>query len=348
MGCDSHTMDHSNRVRRQDGEMTYRDALKILENWPRTSLVNEPTPLVPALNLTQDLGLEVPILIKMDGETGFGLGGNKTRKLEFVLAPDRLDGVTHIITCGGVQSNHCRLTVAAAARLGLPCTLVLSGRAPEEPTGNALLHRLFGAALRPVAEREDRAPMMETVAAEVREAGGHALIVPLGASTPLGCLGYARAAVELNSQIPRSDGATWVFVSASSCGTFAGLVLGFALLERDDIRVVGVSPDVQESEIHEVTDALVSGSSALLGLASTAPTAEVLCTGDYIGGGYGVETPESVEAARMFAQREGVVLEQAYTAKVAAALIDWCRDGRIAPGETAVLWHTGGYPTVFA
>jgi 1-aminocyclopropane-1-carboxylate deaminase/D-cysteine desulfhydrase-like pyridoxal-dependent ACC family enzyme len=283
----------------------------------------------------------------MDGETGFALGGNKTRKLEFELAPDRLEGVTRIVTCGGVHSNHCRLTVAAAARLGLPCTLVLSGEAPSNPTGNALLHSLFGADIRRVPERGDRPPMMAKVAEEVGAAGGRALVVPLGASTPLGCLGYARAAVELHGQLPASGRTHWVFVSASSCGTFAGLLLGFALLEREDIRVVGVSPDVPESEIREVTGELLSGASALLGLEIGAKDVEVLCTEAYIGSGYGIETPESKEAETLFARREGVILEQAYTAKVGAALIDWSRTGRVASGEGIVFLHTGGYPTVF-
>jgi L-cysteate sulfo-lyase len=327
--------------------MTYTEALKKLASWPRTSLVREPTPLIPALNLANDLGITGSLLLKMDAETGFALGGNKTRKLEFALAPDRLDGVTHVITCGGVHSNHCRLTVAATARLGLPCTLVLSGEAPDQPTGNALLHRLLGAEIRMVPGHADRIPMMEAIAAEIHRTGGRALIVPLGASTPLGCLGYARAAVEFHAQRPPAGRTTWVFVSASSCGTFAGLVLGFALLKRDDIRVVGVSPDVSESEIREVTGSLVSGAAALLGLESEAVSVEPLCTGDYIGGGYGIPTPESEEAAQLFARREGVFLEQAYTAKVGAALIDWCRAGRVSPNQDAVFWHTGGYPTLF-
>ncbi len=328
--------------------MTYTAALEKLASWPRTSLVREPTPLVPAPNLSRDLGLGAPLLLKMDGETGFALGGNKTRKLEFELAPSRLEGVTHLITCGGVHSNHCRLTVAAAARLGLPCTLVLNGTAPMEPTGNALLQRLFGAEIRMVAGRAERTPMMHSIAEEIREAGGGALIVPLGASTPLGCLGYARAAVELDTQLPRSGRTQWIFVSASSCGTFAGLVLGFALLEREDIRVVGVSPDVPESEIREVTGRLVSGACALLGLETDSVATELLCTGDYIGDGYGIATPESLEAAALFARREGVLLEQAYTAKVGAALIDWSRTGRIGASDGSIFWHTGGYPTVFS
>ena len=178
------------------------DPLARLRQWPRLRLATLPTRLAQAPHLQAALGPGTPeILLKMDAETGFGLGGNKVRKLEFELGEDRLDGVTHLITTGGPQSNHCRITAAAAAHLGLKCILVVNGDEPPRPTGNALLHRLFGAEIRTVASREARAGAMADAAREVEGAGGRARVVPLGASTPLGTLGYALAAAELASDL---------------------------------------------------------------------------------------------------------------------------------------------------
>ncbi|MBW3535590.1 MAG: pyridoxal-phosphate dependent enzyme [Gemmatimonadetes bacterium] len=191
---------------------------------PRTPLANLPTPLLPARRLAASLDGRPEVLVKMDAETGFALGGNKVRKLEHELSPERLEGVTCLVTAGGPQSNHCRVTAAAAARLGLRCVLVVNGPPPAgPPRGNALLHRLFGAEIHVVEDRALRAPTMEDVARREAEAGGRALVVPLGASTPVGALGYARAAAELDAQLPADGRPVWVFVASSSCGTLGGL-----------------------------------------------------------------------------------------------------------------------------
>jgi 1-aminocyclopropane-1-carboxylate deaminase/D-cysteine desulfhydrase-like pyridoxal-dependent ACC family enzyme len=286
----------------------------------------------------------------MDAETSFGLGGNKARKLEFELAPPRLEGTTCVITCGGPQSNHSRLTAAAAARLGLRCILVVNGDIPDPPTGNAYLHQLLGAEIHPVDTREQRDPAMAEVAAEVEASGGKAIVIPLGASTPLGALGYVRAAVEIVEQwqaLPPT-GTTWIFVSASSCGTYAGLALGFALLGQTDVRLVGVSPDVTVEEIEDLTANLCHGSAELLGTSVSLPPDLLMPTADYIGDGYGIPTDRSTEATSLLARTEGVLLDPVYTAKTAAAMLDWARTGRVPKGDRLVLWHTGGYPTAFA
>ncbi len=322
-----------------------------LREWPRTSFVREPTPLIEAPNLAQALGrAPADVLLKMDAESGFGLGGNKARKLEFELAPDRLEGATHVITCGGPQSNHARLTAAAAARLGLKCVLVINGDTSPPYKGNAYLHRLFGAEIRPVTSQKDREPTMARIAAEVEAGGGRAIVIPLGASTPLGSLGYARAAAEIDVQLrdhPHS-GYTWIFVSASSCGTYAGLALGFTLLERTDVKLVGVSPDIDLEEILDLTEGIVSRAGRLLG--APLPILEGLLhpTGDYVGPGYGIHSEASEEATAAFGSTEGVLLDPAYTAKTAAAMLDWARSGRIPQEDRMVLWHTGGYPAALA
>ena len=327
------------------------EVLARLQEWPRNSFVREPTPLLQAPNLAHALGRKPSdVLLKMDAETSFGLGGNKARKLEFELASPRLEGTTCIITCGGPQSNHSRLTAAAAARLGLRCILVVNGDIPDPRTGNAYLHELFGAETHPVDTREDRDPAMAEVAAEVEANGGKAIVIPLGASTPLGALGYVRAAIEIVDQLHElpPTGTTWVFVSASSCGTYAGLALGFALLERADVRLVGVSPDVDIEEIRDLTESLCQGAAELLSTSVSVPPSLLIPTADYIGEGYGIPTEQSSEATSLLARSEGVLLDPVYTAKTAAAMLDWARTGRVPSGDRLILWHTGGYPSAFA
>ena len=322
-----------------------------LQEWPRTPFVGEPTPLIQAANLAHLLGrAPADVLLKMDAESGFGLGGNKARKLEFELAPDRLEGTTHVVTCGGAQSNHARLTAAAAARLGLKCVLVLSGDTSPPYKGNAYLDRLFGADIRPVASQGEREPTMAEVAAEIEASGGSALVIPLGASTPRGSLGYVRAAAEFDVQLRDHPhpGDTWIFVSASSCGTLAGLALGFTLLERRDVRLVGVSPDIARVEILELTESLASRAGALFGAQTPLLPGLLHPTDEYIGPGYGIHSDASEEATAALGRTEGVLLDPAYTAKTAAAMLDWAQSGRVPTGDRMVLWHTGGYPTALA
>jgi len=233
--------------------------------------------------------------------------------------------------------------------LGLRCILVVNGDIPDPPTGNAYLHQLLGAEIHPVETREERDPAMAEVAAQVEASGGKAVVIPLGASTPLGALGYVRAAVEIVEQwqeLPPA-GTTWVFVSASSCCTYAGLALGFALLGQTDVRLVGVSPDVEVEEIEDLTASLYHGSAELLGTSVSLPPGLLMPTADYIGDGYGIPTDRSTEATSLLARTEGVLLDPVYTAKTAAAMLDWARTGRVPMGDRLVFWHTGGYPTAF-
>ncbi|MDP2956534.1 MAG: pyridoxal-phosphate dependent enzyme [Longimicrobiales bacterium] len=325
--------------------------LSRLEAWPRQPLASLPTPLVGAANLARALGPDSPsVCVKMDAETGFGLGGNKVRKLEFELGTDRLAGITHLVTTGGPQSNHCRITAAAAAHLGLGCVLVINGQAPAEPRGNALLQRLFGAEIRTVVARSDRAPAMAAAAEEIRSGGGCALVIPLGASTPLGSLGYALGAVELARQLdrlPAADG-TWMFVSASSCGTLAGLLLGVSLLERDDIRLVGVSADVPAAEMRSEAVRLAAEGGGLLGWEGRVLADALSCDDTQVGPGYGIATPEAEEAIRIFGRSEGIVLDPVYTGKAAAGLLAWIREGRVPSAHRTVFVHTGGHPALLA
>ena len=330
------------------------DAIRaLLDLRPRTSLVAGPTPLVPLPRLRGALGPETPsLLAKLDEETGFGLGGNKVRKLEYELAPTRLRGVTHLVTTGGVQSNHCRVTAAAAARLGLGCVLVLNGEPPDPPTGNALLHRLLGAKIRTIGSRAERPGAVEAEVARIAESGGKALVVPLGASTPLGALGYVRAALELDEQVPRErDRGVHVVVASSSGGTLAGLVAGFALLDRPDVHLLAVSADTPRETLLVTALELASGAVELLDMDAEVlnPMVSRLDASDReVGDGYGIPTDGSREATDLLARSEGLLVDPVYTSKAAAGLIRGVRDGRFPAGDRIVFLHTGGHPALFA
>jgi len=321
-------------------------ALRTLRTWPRRSLAHLPTPLVRAERLETELGVR-RLYLKMDAETGFALGGNKVRKLEMELAPSRLEGITDLVTAGAPQSNHCRVTAAAAARFGLGCVLVVNGSTPERPTGNARLHELFGAKIVPVAERSDREAKMEEVADRIRDEGGRARVVPIGASTGLGSLGYALAADELMVQLDAtSDGCeeTRLFVSSSSGGTLAGLVLGLALLRREDVHVYAVSADSPAEELRRTALELASDGARLLAADVDTRTVRATVLDDQVGEGYGLPTTASGRATRLFGALAGVVLDPTYTAKAAAGLVAHTETDPPGPTTRLVFLHTGGAP----
>lgn len=325
----------------------------LLDLHPRTHVVAGPTPIISTPRLRGALGPETPeLLAKLDEETGFGLGGNKVRKLEYELSPTRLQDVTHLITTGGVQSNHCRVTAAAAARLGLGCILVVNGDPPDPPTGNALLHRMLGAKIRSVPTRADRGPAMDVELTRIAESGGKGLIIPLGASTTLGALGYVRAALELHDQIPHErDRDVHVVLASSSGGTLAGLVAGFALLDRPDVHLLAVSADTPRDELLSTASELAGGALERLdmdpGILDRMLT-RVDVSDEEVGQGYGIPTEASAEATDLLARSEGMLVDPVYTAKAAAGIIRWVREGRFLAGDRIVFLHTGGHPAIFA
>jgi 1-aminocyclopropane-1-carboxylate deaminase/D-cysteine desulfhydrase-like pyridoxal-dependent ACC family enzyme len=330
--------------------MTDPDGLRRLERWPRWRVANLPTPLIRVDRLAARLGVE-NAYVKMDAETGFAMGGNKVRKLEFELAPGRLEGVTALVTAGGTQSNHCRVTAAAAARLGLDCILVVNGAPPEIPTGNARLQRILGAEIVTVMEREDRAPTMGQVERRVAAEGGRALVVPVGASTGLGSLGYARAAVELCAQLDAlSDecSRTLLFVATSSCGTLAGLILGLALLGRTDVHLFGVSADAPARELRDTSLRLAREGGELLDARVELDSIRLTLDDRQVGDGYGIPTRASRSATEDFARLEGILLDPTYSSKAAAGLIDHVEHAGIASADRIVFLHTGGAPGLLA
>jgi 1-aminocyclopropane-1-carboxylate deaminase/D-cysteine desulfhydrase-like pyridoxal-dependent ACC family enzyme len=312
---------------------------------PSLPLWNHPSAIEELSRLRDALGGGPRLFIKRDDVIPFGGGGNKVRKLAVVAARALEEGADTLITCGGVQSNHARATAAVAARVGLQCVLVQNGPPPERPTGNALLARLYGAGIHPVASREDRAPAMDALAASLRRTGRRPFVIPLGASMPLGAAAYADAVDELLAQTDAPD----VIVHASSSGgTQAGLVAG---VRRRRLRttVLGVSADETATVLGGLVGQLID-EVRTSGLAGNVPEGggDVYVDAGFVGAGYGVPTRESQEALELFARHEAILLDPTYTAKAAAALVAWVRCGRFASSQTVLFWHTGGVPGLFA
>jgi 1-aminocyclopropane-1-carboxylate deaminase/D-cysteine desulfhydrase-like pyridoxal-dependent ACC family enzyme len=321
-------------------------AVRRANEFPTVALGQLPSPVEEAHRLRAALGGGTRILVKRDDAIPFGFGGNKVRKLSVVVAQAIADGADTLITVGGVQSNHARATAATAAKLGLKCHLIANGGKPDKLTANALLDSLLGAEVEYVAERTDRVPAMRRAAERIRAAGGHPVEVPLGASTPIGALGFVRAVAEMLEQGVRPD----VIVHAtSSGGTQAGLVAGCAL-HGLSTRVVGVSADDPAADVERQVRSIIAGMTPTLGsvLDDVARDARVEVDDTFVGGGYGVPTPASVEAQQLAARTEALFIDHTYTAKALAALIAYVRDGRIPPDATVLFWHTGGQVGLFA
>jgi 1-aminocyclopropane-1-carboxylate deaminase/D-cysteine desulfhydrase-like pyridoxal-dependent ACC family enzyme len=329
--------------------MRYPDlrALSALRGMPSVALAHYPTPIEEAVRLGAAIGGGVRLLVKRDDAISFGFGGNKVRKIEMVAARACAEGADLLITTGGVQSNHCRVTAAAAARLGMRSVIVASGAPPPRLSGNALLDSMYGAEVRYVATREDRAPAMERAAEEWRARGAHPFVIPLGASTPLGALGFARAFDELVSQAPSPP--DFIFHSTSSGGTQAGLVAGCAM-HGLGTRIIGISADETVAGIQATVTDIIAGMGELLDIDGAALVSSCAIEADdrFIGDGYGVPTEQSREAQALLAASEALIVDHTYTAKALAGMIAWVREGRVPKGATALFWHTGGQVGVFA
>ena len=323
------------------------DALReMLARFPSLPFIPAPTIVEPLPRLRALLGGGPRLLIKRDDAIPFGFGGNKVRKLALVAARAVADGADTLITAGGVQSNHARATAAAAAKLGLRAVLVVNGEAPERLTANALLDHLLGAEVVYVPSREDRAPMILEVAERLRGEGRRPFAIPIGASTPLGALGFALALVELVDQMPAPD----VIVHAtSSGGTQAGLVAGCRLLGLP-VRVVGISADDTSASLQSHVRAIISGIADLLNMDPVKLLRGTAIEVDdrFVGDGYGIPSDESREAIEVAARTEAIFLDPTYTAKAMAGLIAYVRQQKFRENQTVLFWHTGGQVGLFA
>jgi len=306
---------------------------------PRIVLLGEPTPVHELSALREALGGGPRLLAKRDDTIPFGFGGNKVRKLEYVLAEAIDAGADTLVTLGGLQSNHARATAAAAATLGMRCVLIINGSPQEKPTGNALLERLLGAEVEYIPSRNERAEASARVMERLQGEGAKPFLIPLGASTPTGAIGFVNAIGELVGQGLTPD----VIVHAgSSGGTHAGLVAGAALM-RLDTRIIAVSADDPADQIAATVRTIIRGIDELDDF-----DGELEIDDTRVGDGYGIPTDASREAQTMLARREGIFVDHTYTAKAMAALIAYVREERFSSDETVLFWHTGGQVGLFA
>lgn len=323
-----------------------------MEKIARLNFAHLPTPIEELPNLSQALN-GPRIFVKRDDLTGLALGGNKTRKLEFLVAEAREQGADLLISGGAMQSNHCRQTAAAAAKYGFECTLVLTGVKPEQSSANLLLDHLFGAEIITVEDRAFRDETLQKTYDDAVAAGRKPYLVPYGGSSPTGALGYAFAMEELMKQLTgfRSledfGSLDWIVFGTSSGGTHAGLVLGQRLFGFKG-RVLGISIDESEDDLKNHVSALASQASEKLGERIHFTRDDVLANDKYCQAGYGVFGAGEKEAIELFARHEGLLLDPVYTGRAAAGMIDLIRQGFFKKDESILFWHTGGQPALFA
>jgi L-cysteate sulfo-lyase len=311
----------------------------------RVSIAHLPTPLEPLPRLTAQLG-GPELWIKRDDQTGLATGGNKARKLEFLVADALAQGADTLITAGAAQSNHARQTTAAARKFGLDCTLALRGTEPPLVQGNLLLDLLLGAEV-VWAGNQPPDEAMARAAEELQAAGHHPYVIPYGGSNPIGASGYVAAMEELLAQCTERDlYFDHVVLASSSGGTQAGLMVGARALEYGG-RILGISIDLKADALqHRLAD-LATATAEHLGLRTAFAPEDSGVEDAYLGGGYGVVGDLEREALHTLARTEGILLDPVYTGRALGGLLDLIRRGTFGPGERVLFWHTGGATGLF-
>ena len=320
-----------------------------IESLARFPLAQLPTPIEELKSLSRELG-GPELLIKRDDQTGLAFGGNKTRKLEFLVGQALEHGADTLVTAGAAQSNHCRQTAAAAAKAGLRCELLLNGTKPELPNGNLLLDELLGARIHWVQRLEREAKLRE-LSDQLRQEGRNPYVIPVGGSNGVGATGYVLAMVEMVEQLRginrRVD---HVVFASSSGGTQAGIVVG-AKVTGFDGKLHGVSVDKDDRGGAPYEDELAdiaNETAKYIGFDAQFAARDFNVDYSYLGGGYGVVSDLEREAIRLLGSREGIVLDPVYTGRSTGALIDLIRKKTFRSDETVLFWHTGGAPALFA
>jgi D-cysteine desulfhydrase family pyridoxal phosphate-dependent enzyme len=282
------------------------------------------------------------ILVKRDDQTGLAFGGNKTRKLEYLLAEALSHGAKTLITAGAIQSNHCRQTAAVARRAGLECILVLNGQPPEFPEANTYLDILLGAEII-WTDLEIRNQTLSAVTQQAEADGRQPFLIPYGGSSPVGAVAYAFAMQEMLEQGHHPD---WIVFATSSGGTHAGLVAGARKFGFHG-RVQGISIDYEAAPFKQLIADLARETSVLLGDTESYLVEDILVNDDYLGEGYAVMGAPERESIALFARYEGLLVDPVYTGRAAAGMLDLIRKGIITKNETVLFWHTGGTPALF-
>lgn len=326
-------------------------AVSKLRNIPRLNIGFYPTPIEELTRFREAIGGGPRLFIKRDDYTGAGMGGNKVRKLEYLLAQAIAEGADTAITIGSEKSNHARVTAALCARLGLRCILVLNRATQSDNSlkpASIAVDEIVGAEIHMVADRKDRVPTLVSIAERLRSEGKRVVEIPLGASTPLGALGYVRAVEEAATQLKAMDiKPDYIFHSSSSGGTQAGLLVGSELFGLEATQIIGVSPDDPAISIAREVRKIAVSAGEMLGLTDAVLREDAVVLDQFVGKGYSIPSNQSAAALGLLAQTEGILLDPIYTAKAMAAMIDWIKRGRISPKETAIFWHTGGQLAMF-
>ena len=320
--------------------------------FPRLQLVSQATPLESLDRLSAHLN-DTPIFVKRDDLTGLGGGGNKVRKLEYLVADAVSQGADTLVTIGGVQSNHVRQTAATAAKIGLECVVILEDAVNRQHSeylfsGNVLLDRILGAEIHRLEKGEPTDAAIEDVLSAISHQGGNPYFIPVGGSTPLGALGYVTAVAEVVKQIDEQqiEGAT-IIVPTGSAGTHAGILAGLLELGRSE-RVIGIAVSANRAVKEALVNKLVSETLELLASPKTISPSAVQVEDAYVGPGYGLPTDAMQEAVLLAARLEGLLLDPVYTGKAMAGMIDLVQRGEIASDGPVIFWHTGGSPALFA
>jgi len=320
-----------------------------LANLPRFHLAEFPTPIHKLEALTKEYQGPA-IYMKRDDLTSLGMGGNKTRKLEFLIGEALEQKKDTLVTAGGIQSNHCRLTAAAARKAGLDCHLVLNGTPPENPNGNLLLDTLFGAKIH-FCNREERDERLFLVADELEEKGKKPYVIPVGGSNSVGSVGYVDAMLELVNQMDDlSITPDAIVFATSSGGTQAGLALG-AKLAGFKGDVLGISIDQVQAgpgPFPPVLTEIANGAAARIGADIRLTESDFSLNYDYLGAGYAMPGELEFNAIRDLACHEGILLGPVYTARAMGGLLDLIKKGYFTKDQTVLFWHTGGTPELFA
>ena len=328
-----------------------------LARFPRLPLLTPPTALEPLDGLARHLGDAlngVRIYVKRDDVAGIGLGGNKLRKLEYLLGAARAEGADTVVTVGAIQSNHARLTAAASAQAGLACELFLTRSVPRQDpdytgNGNRLLDDLFGATVHELPGDADSLTAAEARAAELREQGRRVYTFPSGGASPTGCLGYANCAAEILAQADQM-GLTFaqIITANGSAGTHAGLVAGLAALDLDPRMAKSFAVLAEEGRARAEVLEKANATLALSGVERRVSPQEVNLDGSHRGPGYGIPTAGMLEAVRLMARQEGKLLDPVYSGKAFAGLLHDVRAGLYPAGASVLFLMTGGTPGLFA
>jgi D-cysteine desulfhydrase family pyridoxal phosphate-dependent enzyme len=308
----------------------------------KLSFAHLPTPIETMPHLTATLN-GPKLLVKRDDQTGLAFGGNKTRKLEYLLAVAQAQGAHTLITAGAVQSNHCRQTAAAAAKFGLDCILVLFGEPPSPPDGNHFLFHLLGAEL-VFTERNNVQAKLLDVFEQAQADERQPYLIPYGGSNPTGASGYVNAMLELADQDCHPD---WIVFPSSSGGTQAGMLVG-AQISGFTGKILGISVDEPAEILRPRVADLANRTAAFLGEPFTFTTEDVLVNDAYTGAGYAILGQPEIEAVQLFAREEALLLDPVYTGRAAAGLIDLIRQEYFPKDDSVLFWHTGGTPALFA